>query len=368
MTEVLVPESESPKAHSGGLAKVGLKPGAVVYVGVGRDAPVSMSVIDYSENELEEAEATEVGEAIPFLDGPTITWIDVIGVHDSQVVEQLGTHLNIHPLVLEDIVNTHQRPKVEDLQNYVFVALKMLYHDGATLVSEQISVLWGPSWVVTFQEVPGDVLELVRKRLKKTVPRIRFMHSDYLAYAIIDAIVDHYFIVLERIGNEIEELDDRVSDDPTHECLVEIRNMKRQLLTLRKAIWPLREAVSSLSRADNKLIHEETEPYLRDLYEHVIQVIDTVETYRDTVSGLVDLYHTSVSNRMNEIMKVLTIFSTIFIPLGFVAGVYGMNFDTGASPYNLPELGLRFGYIGFWVLVGCVVLGLLYFFRRKQWL
>jgi magnesium transporter len=276
----------------------------------------------------------------------------------------------MHALVLEDIVNTGQRPKLEDADEHMFLVLKMLYGDSnnGDLKAEQVSVVFGKNWVITFQETGEDVFDIVRKRIKKTVPRVRFMTSDYLAYALVDAVVDHYFIALEHLGEEIEVLDDAVSENPKPEHLNKIRDLKKQLIFMRKAVWPLREVIGGLERTESKLIKESTEPYIRDLYEHTIQVIDTVETYRDMVSGLLDLYHTGVSNRMNDIMKVLTIFATIFIPLGFLAGVYGMNFDTGASPFNLPELGFRFGYPMFWGAVVVVAGGLLWFFRRKNWL
>jgi magnesium transporter len=350
--------------------KLGLKPGTVVYVGAERTEKVNINIIDYTETEYQQKIASTAEECFLFKESPTVSWINVDGIHETQLVERIGAHFGMHPLVLEDIVNTGQRPKMEDGGEYLMVAMKMLYRgkEDDELKSEQVSVLFGLNWVITFQETGEDVFDIVRQRIMKTVPRVRFMTSDYLAYALIDAVVDYYFIILESIGEQIENLEDEMSEYPKSYSLVTIRNLKKQLIFMRKAVWPLREVISGLERTESKLINPSTEPYLRDLYEHIIQVIDTVETYRDMVSGLLDLYHTGVSNRMNEVMKVLTIFATIFIPLGFLAGVYGMNFDTGISPFNLPELGFRYGYLFFWALVIIVTGGLLWFFKRKKWL
>jgi magnesium transporter len=350
--------------------KIGLKPGSVVYVGKARTEDVHIDVIDYNDSEHIEKRIADAEECFPFKDSPTITWINVDGIHKPELVEKLGHHFGMHPLVLEDIVNTGQRPKMEDAGDFVFIVMKMLYSDkeGDGLKAEQVSVLFGKNWVITFQETGEDVFDLVRQRIKKTIPRVRFMSADYLAYALVDAVVDHYFIALEETGEKIEALEDEIAERPKPESLGTIRELKKQLIFMRKAVWPLREVIGGLERAESKLIKESTEPYLRDLYEHTIQVIDTVETFRDMVSGLLDLYHTGVSNRMNEIMKVLTIIATIFIPLGFLAGVYGMNFETGVSPFNMPELGFRFGYLTFWFAVVVIAVGLLWFFRRKKWL
>ena len=350
--------------------KSGLKPGSVVYIGRERAEPVTIDVIDYSETEHRTESNLTVDQAARYRDTSTISWINVNGIHDPALVENLGKRFDIHLLMLEDIVNTGHRPKLEDTKEHIFVAIKMLlgFDDKGDIESEQISVLFGKGWAITLQETGEDVFEPVRNRITKTVPRVRFMSSDYLAYALIDAIVDHYFLMLESIGAQIDVIDDEVSDNPTPEHLNSIRKLKRQLIVLRRAVWPLREVIGGLERLETDLIQDSTSPYLRDLYEHVIQVIDTVETYRDMASGLLDLYHTGISNRMNEVMKVLTIFASIFIPLGFLAGVYGMNFDTSVSPFNLPELGYKYGYIMFWSLAILIGGGLFWFFRRKKWL
>ena len=347
-----------------------MKPGAVVYVGEQREHDVSIDILDYTDTKLAEHKVSTAEEAFPFRDSKTTTWINCNGIYRTDLIEKLGAHFHLHPLLLEDLVNTGHRPKFEENPESIFIVLKMLQYDegNQTIVSEQVSLVFSKTIVMSFQEREGDVFGDVRNRLARTTPRVRFMNADYLAYALMDAIIDHYFVVLEHLGERIEDLEDRLMEDPQPEHLTTIRNLKREMLSMRRAVWPLREILSGLDRSESKLIHPDTRPYLRDLYEHVIQVIDNVETYRETASSLQDIYLSSLSNRMNEVMKVLTIIATIFIPLGFIAGVYGMNFDRSISPFNMPELGLPFGYVAFWGLVLVVALGLVWFFRRRKWL
>ncbi|UCD64235.1 MAG: magnesium/cobalt transporter CorA [Candidatus Zixiibacteriota bacterium] len=350
--------------------KLGLKPGAVVYVGEHREEPVEISIIDYDQTNYTDKTTERVEDCFSFKDSPTVSWINLSGIHDIGLVEKLGSHFDLHPLILEDIVNTGHRPKLEESEKFILVMLKMLYlkPENHDILSEQISLIFGNNFVISFQEKRGDVFQPVRERIKKTVPRVRFMTADYLAYALIDAIVDHYFVVLESIGERVEALEEELVANPVSAHLDTIHRLKRELVFIRRAVWPLREVIGGLDRMESGLIQSSTKMYLRDLYEHAIQVIDTVETFRDMVSGLLDIYLSSVSNRMNEVMKVLTIIATIFIPLGFLAGVYGMNFDTSASPFNLPELGFEYGYPLFWLAVLIVGGGLFIFFRRKRWL
>lgn len=350
--------------------KAGLGPGTVVFVGERKVEKTTISIIDYDEANYQEKQVASIEECFPFKDTPTVTWINIDGIHDIGVIEKLGVQFDFHPLILEDIANTGHRPKMEETEHYIFLTLKMIYFEaqGGEIIAEQVSIIFGENYVISFQERAGDVFDSVRERIKKTVPRSRFLGSDYLAYSLVDATVDHYFSVLENIGDGIESIEEELITNPGTRSLQSINDLKRELALMRKRVWPLREVVGSLERTESKLVHKSTRIYLRDLYEHVIQVIDTVETFRDMTSSLLDIYLSSVSNKMNEVMKVLTIFATIFIPLGFLAGVYGMNFDHSASPFNMPELGWRFGYLFFWLIAILLGGGLLWFFRRKGWL
>ena len=349
--------------------KIGLQPGTVVYIGEQRHEPVTINVINYNKDSFQQVDVKSVEECFQYKGNGDITWININGIHDINIIEKIGQHFDIHPLILEDIANAGHRPKMEDWENFVFATLKMIYFDKEEeLKSEQFSIVFGDDYVISFQEVPGDVFDSVRERLKKTTPRTRFLGTDYLTYSLIDAIVDSYFLVLENLGDRLEDFQEEVVSNPQKEGLQTIYDLKRELVYIRKVVWPLRELVGGFERSESSLFHDYTSPYIRDLYEHTMQVIDTVETFRDMVGGLLDIYLSSVSNRMNEVMKVLTIIATIFIPLGFLAGVYGMNFNTSISPYNLPELDFRYGYIFFWLVALFIAGALFLFFRKKKWL
>jgi len=344
--------------------KVGLPPGTLVHIGEKKMEKTGISIIDYDESQFEEQRVDAIEQCFPFKDKPTVTWINIDGIHEAEIIEKIGKHFEIHPLVLEDIMNSGQQPKAEDLEQYVFVILKMLSYDEETkeIKPEQVSLILGPNFVITFQEREGDVFNPIRDRIRKAKGRIRRMKADYLAYRLIDTIVDHYFIVLEKLAERIESLEEELVTNPTPETLQTIHALKRELIFLRRSVWPLREAVISLERGESALIHESTGIYLRDVYDHTIQVIDTVETFRDMVSGMLDVYLSSISNKMNEVMKVLTIIATIFIPLTFVAGVYGMNFK------YIPELEWPWGYAACLILMGIIALVMVLYFRRKRWL
>ena len=276
----------------------------------------------------------------------------------------------MHPLTLEDILNTDQRPKFEEYQNYIFIVIKIISYDKSIseIVVEQVSLVLGKGYLVTFEEQPSTIFDDLRERIRTKKGKIITYGPDYLAYSMIDVIVDNYFTVLEKMGEEIEDLEEELVINPKTETIQSIHQFKREMIALRKSVWPLREVITKLMRQDSEYVDEKTIIYLRDVYDHTIQVIDTIETYRDLLSGMLDIYLSSVSNRMNEIMKLLTLIGTIFIPLSFITGLYGMNFDRSVSPLNMPELGWSFGYIYVWVVMLSVVFIMLFYFRRKKWI
>jgi magnesium transporter len=345
--------------------KIGLVPGALVHVGKKRIEKVRIRLIDYDEAQLQEKEPKTIEECFPFKDLPTVTWVNIDGLHDIRIMEKIGKHFGLHPLVLEDILNTEQRPKIEDFDQYLFIVLKMLFCDenDGEIRAEQVSIILGPNFVLSFQERVGDIFNPLRERIRSAKGRVRKMGPDYLAYNLLDAIVDNYFVVLEKLGEQIEGMEEELVTNPTPETLQKIHNLKREMIFLRKSVWPLREVVSRLERGESELIKDSTGIYLRDVYDHTIQVIDTIETYRDMLSGMLDIYLSSISNRMNQVMKVLTIIATIFIPLTFVAGIYGMNFE------YMPELKWHWFYPkAFWLVMLGVAALMLVYFRRKRWL
>jgi len=343
---------------------MGLPPGTLVHIGKKRMEEVKISIIDYDEEHLQEKETKSIEECFPYKNKPTVTWINVDGLHEIKVVEEIGKCFNLHPLILEDIVDTDQRPKIKDFRDYIFIVLKMLYYDKEDneIQVEQVSLILGKNYVISFQEREGDVFNAIRERIRNNIGRIRKLGADYLVYALIDAIIDNYFIIIEKLGEKIENLEDKVSSRPKPANLRVIHRLKRDLIFLRKSVWPLREVISILERGESSLILESTNVYLRDIYGHTIQVMDTVETLRDMTSGMLEIYLSSVSNRMNEIMKMLTIVATIFIPLTFITGIYGMNFR------YMPEIKWFWGYPI--VLLGMLIIGIvmLIYFKRKKWM
>ncbi len=344
--------------------KIGLPPGTLIHIGEKKIDKPRIRVIDYDSVQLEEREAETIEECFPYRDKLTVSWINIDGLHDVGVIEKVGNHFGLHPLLLEDILNTEQRPKLEDYGDYLFIVLKMLYYEEEEnkIRAEQLSLILGPNIVISFQERVGDAFNPVRERIRNGKGRIRKVGVDYLAYALVDAIVDNYFIILEKFGERIEELEEELVTDPTEKTLQEIHELKREMVFLRKSVWPLRELISGLERGESSLVHESTRIYLRDVYDHTIQVVDTIETFRDMLSGMLDIYLSSTSNKMNEVMKVLTIIATIFIPLTFVAGIYGMNFE------GMPELSWHWGYPIVLLSMFVIVALMLIYFRRKRWL
>jgi len=343
--------------------KVGLPPGALIYVGEQKIERPIISFFDYDPGKLEARQDVSLDACLELKSSSTVSWINLDGIHDTALLEKFGQGFGLHPLALEDILNTQHRPKLEEFEGYSLIIMKMLEFDEAReeITAEQVSMVLTPHCVLTFQERPGDVFDGLRERLQRSNGRIRQRGTDYLVYGLIDSIVDSYFHVLEKLGDRLALLEERLITEPDQDCQHRIHHFKRELLNLRKLVWPLREVISQLYSGDAQLVEETTAIYLRDLYDHVIQVLDTVELYRDTVSGLLDLYLSSISYRMNEVMQVLTIMASLFIPLTFIAGIYGMNFE------NMPELKLSWGYPAVWGLMLACVAGMLIYFKRKKW-
>jgi magnesium transporter len=343
--------------------KAGQAPGTVVFVGEQKVEEIRITLIDYDENQYNEREIENIEDCFSYKDSPSISWINIDGVHQVDVIEKLGDHFVLHPLLLEDVVNTQQRPKLDEFDDHLFIVLKMFFFSEVEnkLEGEQISFIVGSNFVISFQERQGDFFEQVRERLRKGKGRIRRKGSDYLAYCLIDAIVDSYYTILETLGEHIESLQEELVSEPKQEDLQIIQDLKRDMLFIRKSVWPLREVIGGLVRSESTLIKEDVLVYVRDVYDHVIQAIDTIETYRDMLSAMLDIYLSSVGNRMNEVMKVLTIIATIFIPMTFLAGIYGMNFK------YMPELEWRYAYLVFWIVVSVVLIAMIAYFKRKKW-
>jgi magnesium transporter len=343
-------------------SKAGLPPGTLVATSEPAQPGVAISRILYDAAGYDEREVVTIEEAFPAPGEERTLWIDVDGVHDLGVLERVGRRFGLHPLLLEDIAHTEQRPKLESYGDHLFMDLNVLHlHEGSDEINaEQISLVLGGNWLLSFNESPQPWARLLRNRLKADKAHCRKGGPDYLAYSIIDAVVDDYYKVLERIGDRIENLEEELMASPTPQTLHAVYTLKREVINLRKSVWPLRELIGGLQR-ERDLVRESTGVYLRDLYDHAVQVLDTVETYRDILAGMLDIYLSSVSNRMNEVMKVLTVIATIFIPLTFIAGVYGMNFE------HMPELEWRYGYGLIWGVMIAVGAGMLAYFRRKRW-
>jgi len=346
------------------MTKAGASPGTLVHIGEQKVDDTRITLIDYDEAHLQERVLDGIEEAFPLKDLPTVTWINIDGLHEIDIIENVGQHFNIHPLVLEDIVNTGQRPKTEEFEDFIYVVLKMLHYNenSGEISSEQFSLVLGPDFLISFQEIQGDVFKTVRERIRKPKTRIRKAGCDYLAYALIDAVVDNYFLILEKLGENIETLEEDLLENPSPETLQTLHEMKREMIYLRKQIWPIREMINSLVKGETSLVNESTSLFFRDIYDHTIQIIDTIESFRDILSGMLDIYLSTLSNKMNEVMKVLTIIATIFIPITFVAGIYGMNFKF------MPELEWRWGYVMVWAIIVVVVGIMIGFFKKKQWL
>ncbi len=337
-------------------------PGTVNYTGKKTTTVTELDIIDYSKEHYNRFETNDIHEAFNYEDSTNITWINVNGLSNTDDIITLGTHFELHPLIQEDIVSTYQRPKIDEYEDYLFIVFKMLHYDDEKLTNEHISMVVGKDYVLTFQEAEGDVFGDLRERLEHGKGRIRTVGSDYLMFAILDAVVDNYFTVMEFLSNKVELLEDKLFDkkeDP--DIAEEIQGLKKDILRIRKAVVPLREVVNRLEKIESPLIEERTNKYIRDLYDHIIQVNESVEIYREMIWSLMDMYMTTISNKMNEVMKVLTIMSTIFIPLTFLAGIYGMNFE------YMPELHYKNSYFLLLGIMVLVVFGMIYYFKKKKW-
>lgn len=344
--------------------KAGLPPGTLVHLGPQKEGPIKITLFDYDANSFIEQDIHDVQECYPFRDKPSVTWINVDGVHKSEVIEDLGKNFVLHPLVVEDIVYTNQRPKMEDYGDYLYIVLKMLHksRQGEGFVAEQVSLIVGNNFVISFQEsADGDVFDPIRQQIRTGKGRMRKMGADYLAYTLIDTVIDYYFVVLETMGEKIESLEGETVTNPNQKTLRNIHVLKRDMLFLRRAVWPLREVITGLGRSPG-LISDSIALYLRDAYDHTIQIMDNIENYREMLSGMLDIYLSSINNRLNEIIKVLTIITTIFMPLSVITGLYGMNFKfiPGSDTPN-----------GFYEVIGLmlfIVLLMLLYFKRKKWI
>ena len=339
-------------------------PGQVTYTGKKESMITKLEIIDYSKDHYDKLDTENVEDAFKFESSERITWINVNGLNNTKEIERLGDYYNLHPLIQEDIVTTNQRPKMDEYEDYLFIVFKMLhYTDDGDFVNEHVSMVLGKDYVTTFQEADGDVFDGIRDRLLHSKGRIRNAGADYLMFAILDAVVDNYFSVIETMSAKIEMIEDQLFENEIEDTITQdIQILKKEILRIRRAVVPLREVINRLEKTETTLIENRTQNYIRDLYDHIIQVSESVDIYREMIWGLMDMYMTTISNKMNEVMKVLTIMASIFIPLTFMAGIYGMNFE------HMPELHLRYGYYYLWGAMIFVFIGLLWYFKRKKWL
>lgn len=343
---------------------IGATPGAPIFIGTQKTEATTTQVIEYTPDTLHEDKPTETTGLSERAFEKSVRWINVNGLHNVDTIRQIGQQFGIHPLVVEDIVNTGQRPKFEEYDSYLFFVLKMMHVDPQTglIINEQLSIIWSDEFVLTFQERPGDVFDPVRARIRESKGRIRKQGNDYLVYALVDSVVDTYLMIIENMGDEIEDIENQIFEKFDKTILSHINTYKREMNYLRKTIRPIADAILKLNKCESTFISPSVNLFNRDLLDLIVQAREIVDTYRDMLSDNLDVYNSEVSNRMNEIMKVLTIFSAVFIPLTFVAGIYGTNFE------YLPELKYKYSYFIFWGVMVCISLGMLHFFKKKKWL
>ncbi|MGA9294276.1 MAG: magnesium/cobalt transporter CorA [Ignavibacteriaceae bacterium] len=349
--------------------KKGMSPGSLIFTGEKKTENVSISLFDYNSGNFSETKVDDLNELEKYRNNSNVTWINVVGLHDINILDKIGIIFNIHPLVLEDILNVSHNPKIEEYDSYLFIVVKMInYIDNSNKLDiEQVSLIIGKNYIITFQEKNGDVFDPIRERIRTAKGMIRKYSEDYLAYRILDSIIDNYFSVLECFDDRIEDIEDQILTDPDESSLEEIHHLRKELIKLRRAVSPLREMIFTIEKEKFNLIQKTTFVYLRDLSDHVKQIIDTIENYREFINGLLEVYLSNASHRMNEVVKLLTIISTIFIPLTFIVGIYGMNFRTDASRWNMPELDWAFGYPFVMIMMVVIAVTLIIFFKKKRW-
>lgn len=342
--------------------KIGVAPGAMIHVGEKKVDQVAITVLEYGPEHLDVRQVTDIDQALPLKAAPIVTWMNVVGLHEVEVLEKIGHQYQIHPLILEDALNTGKIPKIEIFDDKVFVLLKIMVPGHNKLMEiDQLSLIVGANFVITFQERHGDFFAPIRSRFANVNGHLRKWGPDYLTYAIMDVVVDNYFLILEKMSDSIEALEEKVIGAPDHSLVKSIQLLRRDMILMRKFTWPLREVINSLIRDETALVQQRTLPYLRDIYDHVIEVMDTLEMYRDLVSNILEVYLSSLSNKLNEVMKVLTIIATFFIPLTFIVGIYGMNFEF------MPELKWHYGYFFTWLIILAVSTIMLIYFKKKKW-
>ncbi len=355
---------------TGKAKKPGSAPGTIQHIGRRQVEDIKITVYDFDEHHADEIHIDNIEECKPYLDSPSKTWVNVCGLHDVEKLTSVWSYFDLHPLIREDIVHTSQRPKMEHYSNNIFFVLRMLHYAGEEqgLEAEQVSIVLGKNYVLSFQESDKPYFEPVIKRLKVDQSRMRKLGPDYLTYALIDVIVDYYFKVLEVLEEYMEDTENKLMQNPDNNTLRQVHVLRREIVFFRKTVWPLRDTINSTIRDESPFIDETTNIYLRDVYDHVVQIIDNIENYRDMIMSMHDTYMSHISNKMNEIMKVLTIIATIFIPLTFIAGIYGMNFDPEASPYNMPELKWYWGYPTIVLLMLILAICMVIYFKKREWL
>lgn len=353
--------SENSKLYT---KKAGSPPGTLIHVGNKKTDKIKVSIFDYNESHFNEINNSTIEDCKNFIKSDTTTWINIDGLHQPEIIEKAGNIFGIHPLIQEDILNTNHRPKAEVFENHVFITLKMvgLNKKGTNIKIEQISIVLGENWILSFQEQEGDLLDILRDRIRNKIGTVRSKKADYLLYRFLDIIVDNYFFVIEHYNDEIEKLESEITTKFDDVTILQIQDLKKQIVQFRRIILPLREAISFIEKYSNELIQAETNRYLRDVYEHIVQLNDSIEIQKESIKDLIDLHQNRVGNRTNKIMQILTVISTIFIPLTFIAGVYGMNFEF------MPELKWRYGYLIIWVLFVIIIFWMLNYFRKKKWL